>query len=41
MVCTFLKYHSMSDSAQVTGPGAIIRMIAAVSSRPNNKSKST
>jgi hypothetical protein len=25
----------MRDSAQVTGPGAIIRMIAAMSSRPN------
>jgi hypothetical protein len=36
-----LKYHSMRDSAQVTCPGAIIRMIAAVSSRPIKQNRST
>jgi hypothetical protein len=41
MVCAFLKYHSMRDSAQVTAPGAIIRMIAAMSSRPNKQNRST
>jgi hypothetical protein len=32
--------HPMKDSAQVTAPGAIISMIAAVSSRPNKQNRS-
>jgi hypothetical protein len=31
----------MKDSAQVTAPGAIISMIAAVSTRPNKQNRST
>jgi hypothetical protein len=41
MVCAFLKYHSMRDSAQVTGPGAIIRIAAAMSSRPSKQNRGT
>src|SRR5262249_45546809 len=33
--------HSMRDSAQVTSPGAINSMIAAMSTRPNRQNRST
>jgi hypothetical protein len=33
--------QSMRDSAQVTAPGAIANMIAAVSTRPNRQNRST
>jgi hypothetical protein len=33
--------HSMKDSAQVTSPGAINSMIAAMSTRPNRQNRST
>ena len=33
--------HSMSDSAQVTAPGAVTSMIVAVSSRANRQNRST
>jgi hypothetical protein len=39
MVCAFLKYHSMRDSAQVTAPGAIINMIATATARPNKQNR--
>jgi hypothetical protein len=37
---TLVNSHSTKDSAQVTAPGAIISMIAAVSSRPNKQNRS-
>src|SRR6266487_1584849 len=41
MGCACLKYHSMRESAQVTGPGAIIRITTARSSRPNKPNRRT
>jgi hypothetical protein len=35
------KYHPMKESAQVTAPGAITSMIAAISTRPNKPNRST
>jgi hypothetical protein len=35
------KYHPMKENAQVTAPGAITSMIAAVSTRPNKPNRST
>jgi hypothetical protein len=41
MVCVFFEnFQSMRDSAQVTGPGATIRVIAAMSSRANTPNRS-
>ena len=39
--CRGFSGHSMSDSAQVTSPGAINSMIATMSTRPNRQNKST
>ena len=39
--CRGFSGHSMSDSAQVTSPGAIKSMIAAMSTRPNRQNRSS
>jgi hypothetical protein len=40
MVCVFFEnFQSMRDSAKVTGPGATIRVIAAMSSRANTPNR--
>ena len=39
--CRGFSGHSMSDSAQVTSPGAINSMIAAMSTRSNRQNRST
>ena len=39
--CRGISGHSMSDSAQVTSPGAINSMIAAMSTRPARQKRRT